>query len=177
MRDATPSPMKDPRRLLAFFSIVVVMLMIVGAVSFVRYARRNAPDLHLLAVAPFDIFVADLEQWRVQLAEGVTQQLTATPPLRAVPQAVVRERWRGAERPEIAAVELARRTSAGVAIYGRLDSLSGQRDSVRVQVIAIDASSGRVLFGLIQHWRAADLRGIAAVLARQIRQNYRYPGD
>lgn len=171
--------MKDPRRLLVFFSIVVVMLMIVGAVSFVRYARRNAPNPRLVVVAPFDIFVADLEHWRVQLAEAVTEQLSTTPPLTAVPQAVVRERWRGAERPEIAAVELARRTSAAVAIYGRLDSLSGvpPRDSVRVQVIAIDASSGRVLFGLIRHWRAADLAGIAPVLAQQIRQNYRYPGD
>src|SRR5947207_14096292 len=98
MRDATPSPMKDPRRLLAFFSIVVVMLMIAGAVSFVRYARRNAPDLHLLAVAPFDIFVSDLDPWRVQLAEAVTQQLTATRPLRAVRQAAVRQPSRGTER-------------------------------------------------------------------------------
>jgi hypothetical protein len=169
--------MNDSRRVLAGFSVLVVMLMIAGAASFVRYARRHAPNLQLFAVAPFDIFVPGLEPWRVRLAEDLTDQLRTVPPLSAVPQSVVRERWRGAERSEVAALELAQRTSAGAAVYGRVDSLGDIRDSVRVQVIVIDARSGRVLFGLIRRWPRADLRGAGAALAQQIRQNYRYPGD
>ncbi|HXO86178.1 MAG TPA: hypothetical protein VN803_11715, partial [Gemmatimonadales bacterium] len=86
-------------------TVLIVLLTIAGAVSFVRYARRHRPDPLLFAVAPFDIFVAGLEPWRVRLAEGVTDQLRARPPLSAVPQAVVRERWRGQSRPTVAAIE------------------------------------------------------------------------
>jgi hypothetical protein len=169
--------MNKSQRLLVVLTAVVVVLTIIGAVSFVSYARRHAPNPRLVAVAPFDIFVTGLDPWRVRLAEGLTEQLSASPPLTAVPQAVVRERWRGADRPEIAAVELARRTSAGVAVYGRLDSIAGHSDSVRAQLIVIDASSTRVLFGIVRRWPAANLPGLAPALAAQVRENYRYPGD
>ena len=156
---------------------MVVLLMVAGAVSFVRYARRHRPDPQLFAVAPFDIFVTGLEPWRVRLAEGLTEQLGAVPPLQAVPQAVVRERWRGQSRPEIAAVELARRTSAGMAVYGRLDPIAEQRDSVRIQLIVVDAGTGRVMIGIDRHWPLAKLEGLPRALADQVRQNYRYPSD
>jgi hypothetical protein len=169
--------MKDSRRFLVLFSALVVILMIAGAVSFVRYARSHAPNPRLIAVAPFDIFVPGLELWRVRLAEELTEQLTATPPLAAVPQAVVRERWRGTDRPEIAAVELARRTAAGAAIYGRLDPLPEASDSVRVQVIVAEATSSRVLFGILLRWPTTDLANLSAKLAEHVRHNYRYPSD
>jgi hypothetical protein len=165
------------KRWLVFFSGVVVMLTIAGAVSFVRYARRHAPNPQLLAVAPFDIFVAGLEPWRVRLAEGLTEQLGATPPLAAVPQAVVRERWRGQSRPEIAALDLARRTSAGLAVYGRVDPVAGRNDSVRVRVIVVDAGSGRVALTFDQPWPVANLPALPRALAEQVAQNYRYSRD
>ncbi|HWC72688.1 MAG TPA: hypothetical protein VG454_02035 [Gemmatimonadales bacterium] len=165
------------RRLLLAFSFVVVALMIAGGISFVRYARRHKPNPLLVAVAPFDIFVSGLESWRVALAEGVTAQLDSLPPLSAIPQAVVRERWQGQSRPEVAAVDLARRTSAGLAIYGRLDPLTASRDSVRAQMIVIDAGTGRVLIGVDRHWPTARLDDLARALALQVRQNYRYPSD
>lgn len=156
---------------------MVVLLTVAGAVSFVRYARRHKPDPQLFAVAPFDIFVTGLEPWRVRLAEGLTEQLGAVSPLRAVPQAVVRERWRGQSRPEIAAVELARRTSAGMAVYGRLDPIAEQRDSVRIQLIVVEAGTGRVMIGIDRHWPITQLDGLPRALAEQVRQNYRYPSD
>jgi hypothetical protein len=113
----------------------------------------------------------------VRLAEGLTEQLGAVPPLAAVPQTVVRERWRGQSRPEVAAVDLARRTSAGMAIYGRLDPIAGQRDSVRVQMIVVEAGTGRVLIGIDRHWPLAQLEALPRALAEQVRQNYRYPSD
>jgi hypothetical protein len=153
------------------------MLMVAGAVSFVRYARRHQPDPQLFAVAPFDVFVTGLEPWRVRLAEGLTEQLGAMPPLAAVPQSVVRERWRGQARPEIAAVELARRTSAGLAVYGRLDPLAGTRDSVRIQVIVVEAGTGRVIVVIDRPWPITDLPALPRALAQQVRQDYRYRSD
>ena len=163
------------RRLLLAFAVLVVLLTIAGAVSFVRYARRHAPNPQLVAVAPFDIFVPGLDAWRVRLAEVLTEQLGTTPPLSAVPQAVVRERWRAAARPEIAAVELARRTSAGVAIYGRIDPIEQMPDSVRASVIAADAGSGRVLFGVVLRWPMRDPDQLARRIAEHVRHNYAVP--
>jgi len=165
------------KRLLIGLSSLAVMLTIAGAVSFVRYARRHAPDPRLAAVAPFDIFVPGLEPWRVRLAEGLTAQLDSMPPLAAVSQAVVRERWRGQSRPELAALDLARRTSAGLAIYGRLDPIAALRDSVRVQMIVVDAGDGRVLITSDRPWAVADLQALPRALAEQVRHNYRYPSD
>jgi hypothetical protein len=167
------------KRWLVWFSGVVVMLTIAGAVSFVRYARRHQPNPQLVAIAPFDIFVPGLEQWRVRLAQGLTDQLNAVPPptLAAVPQDVVRERWRGQSRPALAAVELARRTSAALAAYGRLDPIAGQSDSVRIQMIVVDAGSGRVLISIDRPWPLANLDALPRALADQVRHNYRYSSD
>jgi hypothetical protein len=161
------------RRLLIAFAVLVAGLMVGGAISFVRYARRHKPNPHVVAVAPFDIFVPGLEPWRVRLAEGVTTALDSMPPLSAISQAVVRERWQGQSRPEIAALDLARRTSAGLAIYGRLDPVASDGDSVRVQMITIDAGTGQVVISVDRRWASARLDGLAHVLAVQVRQNYR----
>src|SRR2546426_1460199 len=131
------------KRWLIGLSSLVVMLTIAGAVSFVHYVRAHAPQPTLVAVAPFDIFVPGLEQWRVRLARDLTARLDSAPPLTAVFQDVVRERWRGQKQPEIAALDLARRTSAGIAVYGRLDP-PASHDSGLVRMMGIDSGAGRV---------------------------------
>lgn len=158
------------RRILIAFSGLVVALMGVGAVSFVRYVRRNAPNPRLIAVAPIDIFVPGLDDWRVALADDLTRQLDTLTELDAVPQATVARMWGSAPRPEISAVEVARRTSAGLGIYARVDTLG--TDSVRVSLIAIDASTTKVLFGVLLHWPARDPVGLAAALAEHVRHNH-----
>jgi hypothetical protein len=167
------------RRLIIALAGLVVLLTAGGAVSFVYYVRRHAPDPKLMAVAPFDIFApgARLERWRVGLANALTQRLNATPPLAAIPQAVVAQTWRAADRPEIAAVELARRTGAAIALYGRVDPIEpaprrGGGDSVRVSLIAVDAVSTRILFGVLLRWPAADPDGLANALAVHVRHNH-----
>jgi hypothetical protein len=164
------TPGKGSRRLLIMLSALVLILMIAGAVSFARYARTHAPNPTVFAVAPFDIFVAGLEPWRVKLAEGLTAQLSARPPLSAIPQTVVRERWRGTERPTLDALDLARRSGAGVAIYGRLDPPAAPvgKDSVRVQVIAVEATSGRVLVSIDRRWPVVELDRLAPALAEEV---------
>jgi len=155
------------RRLLIAMSTMVALLMVAGAISFVRYTRSHAPDPRLVAVAPFDIFIPGLEPWRVRLAVGLSNAIRA--PLAAVPQDVVRERWHAQARPEIAALDLARRTSATRAIYGRLDPMVATRDSVRVQMIVIDAGTGRVQLLFDRSWPIADLGNLARVLAACVR--------
>lgn len=170
-----PSPRVSPKRLLLFFSALVTLLTAAGAVSFARYARRHTLNPRLAAVAPFDIFVPGLEAWRVRLAVGLTKQLDSMPPLAAVSQDVVRERWRGQSRSEIAALDLARSTSAGLAVYGRLDPMVTGRDSVRVQLIGVDAGTGEVVVRTDRPWAVADLDALPRALAEQVRANYRYP--
>ena len=167
--------MTSKRWLIGLTSLVVV-LTIAGAVSFVRYVQRHRANPWLAAVAPFDISVPGLESWRVRLAEELTAQLDSMPPLDAVSQDVVRERWQGQSRPELAAVELARRTTAGVAIYGRVDSLAHRRDSVRVQLIVVDAGTGQLLIAIDRRWPMGR-GGLARALAERVSQNYRYPRD
>jgi hypothetical protein len=130
--------MSNARLLLALVGVAIA-LTIAGAVSFVRYSTRAAPDSHRVAVAPFDLFVSGLDPWRVQLARRVTDRVAAQPGWTAVPQEVVAQRWQGQDRAEAAAVELARRTQAGIAIYGRVDSVSV--DSVRLHVLLVDVMS------------------------------------
>jgi len=166
-----PPPRVPPRRLLLGLGSIVVLLTVLGAVSFVRYARQHAPNPGLVAVAPFDIFATGLDRWRVELAVALTQQLNAAP-LAAVPQTVVAETWRHAPRPEISAVELARQTSAGLAVYARVDSLPSNPDSVRVTLLAFDATTTKVLFGVAFNWRVTDPEGLAARLADDVRHHH-----
>ena len=160
------------KRWLVALSSLVVVLTVAGAITFVRYARLHAPQPTLVAVAPFDILVPGLEQWRVRLAEDLTAQLDSRAPLMAVSQDVVRERWRGQQRPEIAALDLARRTSAGIAAYGRLDPFAGS-DSVFVRLIVIDAGTGAVRSVMSAPWPRARLPELGRALAEQVRHNYR----
>ena len=161
------------KRWLIALSSLVVMLTIAGAVSFVQYVRRHAPQPTLVAVAPFDIFVPGLEQWRVQLAKDLTARLDSASPLTAVSQDVVRERWRGQKQPEVAALDLARRTSAGIAVYGRLDPFAAKSDSVLVRMMVIDAGTGRVLSFMNATWPRDLLPDLGQALAQHVRQNYR----
>jgi len=161
------------KRWLIGLSSLVVMLTIAGAVSFVHYVRAHAPQPTLVAVAPFDIFVPGLEQWRVRLARDLTARLDSAPPLTAVSQDVVRERWRGQKQPEIAALDLARRTSAGIAVYGRVDPFASSSDSVSVRMMVIDAGTGRVVSVMNAPWPRALLGALARALAQHVHQNYR----
>jgi len=170
--DTPHSDRVPPRRLLIGLGSLVLILMVGGAVSFVRYARTHAPNPRLVAVAPFDIFAKpELDRWRVGLATALTERLNAVP-LAAVPQTVVAATWRSAPSPEISAVELARQTGAGLAVYARVDSLPGKADSIRVSLIAIDATTAKVLFGVLLRWPAADPEGLAQSLAEHVRHNH-----
>jgi hypothetical protein len=125
-------------------------------------------------VAPFDVMVErpGLAAARVGLAERLTRAFDASGSHTAVPQAAVAAQWRARATPFIAAIELARRTGAGLAVYGRVDSATG--DSLWVRAAVLDSRSGRGLFevqtlagvGGLDH--AADT--LAAMMLRRLRQ-------
>src|SRR5260370_17770742 len=95
------------KRWLIGLSSLVVTLTIAGAVSFVHYVRAHAPQPTLVAVAPFDIFVPGLEQWRVRLAQDLTARLDSTPPLTAVSPDGGPGRSRGQKHPATPPLSLA----------------------------------------------------------------------
>lgn len=144
-----------------------------GAWLFRRYGTRAMPDPRRLAVAPFDVFVPGLERWRVGLARALTERLE-TPDLRVVPQDVVARTWRGQTQPAVAAVELARQTGAGLAVYGRIDPApggrGGARDSLRVRLVVLDATAATLLFESEIRGSLGSLDATADSLAAVIRR-------
>ena len=162
-----------PRHVVLVLVGVTVGMATAGALLFHRYATRSVPDPNRLAVAPFDVMVErpGLTTARVGLAERLTHAVEASGSHTAVPQAAVAARWRARSTPFIAAIELARRTGAGLAVYGRVDSAPG--DSVWVRAAVLDSRSGRGLFevqALVATAavdRAADT--IAVMILRRLR--------
>jgi hypothetical protein len=161
------------RRILLTLAGIAVIMAAAGAALFYRYATRSAPDPRRLAVAPFDVMVEQpgLATARVGLAEGLTHAFQHSGTHTAVPQTEVARVWRASVTPFIAAIELARRSGAGLAVYGRVDP--GPGDSLWIRAAVLDSHSARGLFevetlapptGLD---RAADT--IAAMMLRRLR--------
>jgi hypothetical protein len=120
---------------------VVALLVAVGwwMVS-ERSSRALADDL--LVVAPFDVYAPALSLWREGLMDILARGLDGAGALRTVPPSVAVRRWTGPADPATAA-RLARRSGAGLAVFGQL--LSGSGDSVRVTAALVDGGSERVL--------------------------------
>ena len=148
-RSQRPAPTRgnvSSRQILVTLSALAVGMAIAGAVLFVRYATKAAAHPNRVAVAPFDLpdDPHGLESWRVGLATGLTNRLPADGRLSTVPQTQVAATWGAAATPIIAAVELARRTSAGLALYGRVERGGG--DTLLLRAAVIDAIQARGLF-------------------------------
>jgi hypothetical protein len=165
------------RQLLFALTGVALGMAVFGAVLFAIYANRAAPDPRRLAVAPFDVMVErpELAAARVGVARALTAQFDSSGLVTAVPQAEVARFWRARETPFIAAIEVARRTGAGLAVYGRVDPADG--DSVWVRVAVLDAYSTRGLFE-VQALAPVDREGldravdsVAASIIRRVVEN------
>ena len=119
-------------------------------------ASPAALDADLVAVAPFDVLSPGLELWREGLVDLLARSLDGAGPLRTVSPTVVVRRWDGrADRSSAEA--LARRTGAGLVIYGSV--VPESRDSVRVTAAVLDA-------GRAEAAAEAEVRGPADQLAR-----------
>lgn len=152
---AGPKRSFTPRQIVLALLGIAVGMAVAGALLFFRYATANVPDPGRLAVAPFDVMVErpGLSGARVGLAEDLTRAFAASGSHTAVPQAEVARVWRARATPFIAAIELARQTGAGLAVYGRVDP--GPGDSLWVRAAVLDSRSARGLFE-VQTLAAAD---------------------
>jgi hypothetical protein len=170
-----PAGYATSRQILLALAGVSVGMAFMGALLFLGYANRAVPDSRRVAVAPFDVMVErpDLSGARVGLAVAVTRALEASGSVTAVPQSQVAQVWRARATPFISAIELARRTGAGLAVYGRVDPWPG--DSVWVRAAVLDSHSTRGLFEVEALTatdaldRAAD--SVAAMIVRRLRES------
>jgi serine/threonine-protein kinase len=143
---AVASPRERQRggpRLLAL-GVTVGVLASIGVFATLARRSRGAPalDPNLVAVAPFEVLDPRLGLWREGLVDVLSGDLDGAGPVRAVPPTLVVRRWRG-RVDRASAVDLARRTGARSAVFGRLARLGG--DSVRLTASLLDAARGNVV--------------------------------
>ena len=113
--------------------------MIAGAIALLRRPPSLPLDANLLAVAPFEVLDPSLELWREGMGDVLSRYLDGAGPLRTVSQTVVHRRWTG--RPDRASAEaLARRTGAGLVVFGQAVPKGG--DSVLLRATVLRMAEG-----------------------------------
>ncbi len=141
---AVPPPLigkqKTSRRILmAGAGALIAIALGIGLYRGLRPAPAIALDPNLLAVAPFDVLDPSLQLWREGLGDILSRSLDGAGPLRTVSPTVALRRWRG--RTDRASAEaLARRTGAGVVVFGAV--VPKGRDSVSLRAGVLDATRG-----------------------------------
>ena len=129
---------------LLLWMVVLLVTAAIGAGTLLRQGSgsESSLDEHLIAIAPFEVLAPGLEVWREGMIDHVSRAVDGAGPLRAVPPTTVLRRWRG-RADSAGALALARRTGAGLVVYGQL--LRGPQDSVRVAAKVVDARSGAIV--------------------------------
>jgi len=148
-------PLPWSRRARAIAAVVVLML-VGGGVMVASRGRAPALDANLIAVAPFDVFDAKLTVWREGLVDIMSRNLDGAGPLHSVSPTLVVRKWGGRGDPASASA-LARRTGAGLALFGQV--VGGRADSIRLTATLLDVGNGRVVADL-------ELRGPAESMDR-----------
>jgi serine/threonine-protein kinase len=117
------------------------------AAGVAAYRSLKAPpvvplDPNLVAIAPFDVLDASLQMWREGMVDVLARDLDGAGALRTVSPTTALRRWHGRADPA-SATSLARRTGAGLAVFGSL-AVSG-RDSIRLRAGIVDAKREQML--------------------------------
>jgi hypothetical protein len=122
-------------------AVTITIALIVAS----RSARTRGPlDGNLIAVAPFDVMDESLALWREGFVDVLSRNFDGAGALRSVPPTLVIRRWTGRGRADGASAdELARRTGAGLALLGSLESLGA--DSVRARALIRDVTASRTI--------------------------------
>jgi eukaryotic-like serine/threonine-protein kinase len=127
----------EARRRWIVAAAALVLVAAVGAVLVrPRPTAPSALDSNLIAVAPFDVVAPALRPWSEGLVDVLSRSLDGAGPLRTVAPTVALKRWTGRADPA-SATELARRTGAGLVVFGALDH-SGGTDSVRIRAALLE---------------------------------------
>jgi serine/threonine-protein kinase len=132
------------RRRRKWIAIAIVGMFAAATIVTLGLSLRSGSDVDpdVVAVAPFEAFSEDLEQWREGLVDILSAKLDGAGPLTSVsPSATIRQ-WSGRAEPA-AAQNLGQEVGAGLIVYGTL--VSSGTDSVRVQATLYDAAVDRIV--------------------------------
>jgi serine/threonine-protein kinase len=126
-------------------AVTAAVLAVAVAIALWKGFRRpdaGELDANVIAVAPFDVLVPQLNVWREGMVDLLSRNLDGAGPLRTVAPTVVIRQWGGrADLPT--ALALGQATRAGLVVYGSLIPLGG--DSVQIRGGLLDAKEARLL--------------------------------
>jgi eukaryotic-like serine/threonine-protein kinase len=141
--DAGVSRKRTHRRLVL---LGLIGLGLAGAAAagalLLRQAYPRSLDANLIAVAPFDVFNAELGLWREGLVDVLSRNLDGAGTLRSVSPRIAIRHWKGRAEPAEAKA-LGRRTGAGLVVFGQF--VESGPDSVRLTATLLDVGGNRRL--------------------------------
>jgi tetratricopeptide (TPR) repeat protein len=140
-----PAPVSGRRRrgaLLGGIALLCAAALAVAAYLRLRPAEAVTLDPNLLAIAPFDVLEPSLELWREGLGDILSRSLDGAGPLRTVSPSVTLGRWEG-RADRASAEQLARRTGAGLVVFGAV--VPQGRDSVTLRAAVLDGTGASAL--------------------------------
>jgi tetratricopeptide (TPR) repeat protein len=140
-----PTPASGRRRrraLLGGIAILCATSLAVAAYLRLRPAAAVTLDPNLLAIAPFDVLDPSLELWREGLGDILSRSLDGAGPLRTVSPSVTLGRWEG-RADRASAEQLARRTGAGLVVFGAV--VPQGPDSVTLRAAVLDGAGASAL--------------------------------
>ena len=135
-----PAPAsRRPRRraLLGGIAVLCAAALAVAAYLRLRPATAVTLDPNLLAIAPFDVLDPSLEVWREGLGDILSRSLDGAGPIRTVSPSVTLRRWEG-RADRASAEQLARRTGAGLVVFGAV--VPQGTDSVTLRAAVLDGT-------------------------------------
>ena len=138
---ATPRVSRKSWRFVAVAAVVVAAAW--GALLYgnARRERALAPEVVLVAIAPFATRDRDLELWREGMVDVMYRNLDGAGPLQGVPPTIAIRSW-GAGRPDsLSAREFGERTDAQYVVFGMLD---GSQQSATLSASLLDLESGEL---------------------------------
>ncbi len=131
------------RRRRNWMVVAVGGVLAVAATSLILQSRSGQDvDPNVVAVAPFAVLSAELDQWGEGLVDILSAKLDGAGPLKSVSPSVTIREWSGRAEPATA-LRLAQDVGAGLVVYGTL--VAAGNDSARVQATLYDAAAERVM--------------------------------
>jgi serine/threonine-protein kinase len=128
------------RHLPAAAVALLIALAAAGAWLRARPVEEDAPDSDLLAIAPFEVLDPSLEVWREGMGDVLSRMLDGAGPIRTVSPSVAYRGWSG-RADRASAEDLARRTGAGLVVYGAV--VPHGRDSATIRATLLDGRGAK----------------------------------
>ncbi len=131
------------RSALSITAALLVTMLVVAALIVRPFSVGSSPlDSNLVVVAPFGTVAARDSVWQEGLADLFGRAFDGAGPLRTVPVSVALHAWSG-RADRASALALARRTGAGLALFGAISPVGA--DSCHVAATLVDAAAGSVV--------------------------------